>query len=79
MIRLLLFTINFFLLVPVNAKALTLGFGSCSKQYKELSYLEDLANEALDVFIFLGDNVYADTDDEKDAQSLPTTQRASWL
>lgn len=36
-------------------------FGSCGKQYKEMPILDAIAKDDPDVFIFLGDNIYGDT------------------
>ena len=41
-----------------------IAFGSCNDQNREQPLWEPLAHMAPDVFVFLGDNVYADTDNE---------------
>jgi alkaline phosphatase D len=40
-----------------------IGFGSCANQDKDQPILSLAANEKLDAFVFLGDNIYGDTDD----------------
>lgn len=64
------------LLVPVQADQLNpkkqistlkkplqkILFGSCSHQDKEMPILKSINNEASDLFIFLGDNIYGDTE-----------------
>jgi len=42
---------------PINK----IAFGSCLKQHKDLRVLESIASEKPDLFVFAGDNVYADT------------------
>jgi len=39
-----------------------IAFGSCGKQYHPLSIFDTIVNHKPDLFIFLGDNIYADTD-----------------
>ncbi|RDY61067.1 alkaline phosphatase D family protein [Flagellimonas nanhaiensis] len=39
------------------------SFGSCNKQYMPNPYWDDILAEAPDVWIWGGDNIYADTDD----------------
>lgn len=38
-------------------------FGSCGKQYKEMPIFNAIAKDNPDLFIFLGDNIYGDTED----------------
>ncbi|GLX76782.1 hypothetical protein tinsulaeT_01220 [Thalassotalea insulae] len=38
-------------------------FGSCAKQYKEMPIFDAIVADDPDVFIFLGDNIYGDTQD----------------
>ena len=38
-------------------------FGSCAKEYKDMPILDAIAKDDPDVFIFLGDNIYGDTED----------------
>lgn len=40
-----------------------IAFGSCGKQDQPLSILNDVVKHQPDVFIFLGDNIYGDTED----------------
>lgn len=44
-----------------QSKKISIAFGSCSDQRKDLSILDTIATIQPDFFIFLGDNVYADT------------------
>ena len=41
-------------------------FGSCSHQDKDMPILKAINNEAADLFIFLGDNIYGDTENMQD-------------
>ena len=41
-------------------------FGSCSHQDKAMPILKSINNEAADLFIFLGDNIYGDTKNMQD-------------
>ncbi|PKI16256.1 alkaline phosphatase D family protein [Colwellia sp. 12G3] len=41
-------------------------FGSCSNQDKDMPILKSINNEAADLFIFLGDNIYGDTENMQD-------------
>ena len=60
-----IFTILFLLCQPLFAKEpLTkILFGSCIKQEKPIPIFETILSYYPEVFLFLGDNVYADTDD----------------
>jgi alkaline phosphatase D len=49
-----------------SSRALSrIAFGSCAKQDKEQPIWEAILNAKPDLFIFLGDNIYADTRDPK--------------
>jgi len=39
----------------------TIAFGSCAKQYENLSIFDTIVTHKPDLFIFLGDNIYGDT------------------
>jgi alkaline phosphatase D len=41
----------------------TLAFGSCAKENKKQKIWQNIQKENPDLFIFLGDNIYADTED----------------
>jgi alkaline phosphatase D len=49
-----------------QAKVQKILFGSCSHQDKAMPILDAINNENADLFIFLGDNVYGDTENMKD-------------
>lgn len=40
-----------------------IAFGSCAKEYKDQPILESVVAQAPDMFIYLGDNIYGDTED----------------
>jgi len=46
-----------------NETTLKIAFGSCASQDDPLLILDDAAEHQPDAFIFLGDNIYGDTDD----------------
>ncbi len=48
---------------PVLATPSKILFGSCAHQDKEMPILNTINKEQADVFVFLGDNVYGDTED----------------
>lgn len=48
---------------PLFSQGFRLAFGSCLHQEKELSLLQTAALQQNNAFVFLGDNVYADTYD----------------
>ena len=43
-------------------KVFTMAFGSCNKQYKEQPLWNAISKKQPDVWIWLGDVIYADTD-----------------
>lgn len=47
--------------LTVKKPHLKLGFGSCLNQNNDLNVLNQLKTESFDAFVFMGDNVYADT------------------
>ena len=50
---------------PSSNQVLTrLAVGSCLKQNQDLSVLEAVISTGADMFVFAGDNIYADTTDE---------------
>ncbi len=61
----LLVTSVFYLLALTlsGQKTFQVAFGSCGHQNEELKVFSTIANYAPDVFVFLGDNIYADTED----------------
>ena len=46
-------------------KTVKILFGSCNKQGKKQALWDDLQNESGDMFLWLGDNIYGDSDDRK--------------
>ncbi len=49
---------------PARPALLTrIAFGSCAEQDKPMPILEAVVREKPDLFVFLGDNIYGDTDD----------------
>ncbi len=44
-------------------KVFKIAFGSCSNQSYSLPIFNNIVNHTPDLFIFLGDNIYGDTDD----------------
>ncbi|GGD59143.1 alkaline phosphatase D family protein [Lacimicrobium alkaliphilum] len=64
MIRLtLLFLILVFSSPPLQAAPTKILFGSCSKEDQNMPIFEAINAEQPDLFMFLGDNIYADTTD----------------
>ena len=49
-----------------------IAFGSCGKQYHPLPIFDVIVGHQPDLFVFLGDNIYADTDNMD-------TMKAKWL
>jgi len=49
--------------VPLFSQGFSLAFGSCLHQEKELALLSKAAAQSPNAFVFIGDNVYADTYD----------------
>ena len=47
----------------INASDFTIAFGSCNKQFLENKLWDDIIEQKPDIWIWGGDNVYADTDD----------------
>ncbi|WJG09608.1 alkaline phosphatase D family protein [Aliiglaciecola sp. LCG003] len=62
------------LLLTLNANATTqkILFGSCAHQDKDMPILDRINAEQADLFVFLGDNIYADT---RDMQLLASKYR----
>ena len=50
--------------VPRSRQIQTIGFGSCLRQDLPAPALEAIARQSPDLFLFLGDNIYADTTSE---------------
>ncbi len=48
---------------PKHTTLNTIAFGSCNKEYLDQSYWPVIANQNPDLWIWLGDNIYADTAD----------------
>ena len=47
----------------MDENSFRIAFGSCSKQSKPLGILDSVLTHQPDLFIFLGDNIYGDTED----------------
>lgn len=45
------------------AQPLTIAFGSCNNEYREQVLWDDIINQQPDLWIWMGDNIYGDTDD----------------
>lgn len=59
----------YLLLLSMSPNALAISkvyFGSCAKQYKSMPIFDAIAKDNPDVFVFLGDNIYGDTEDMKE-------------
>lgn len=48
---------------PAQQSLQTIAFGSCNKEYEDQSFWPVIAAQQPDLWIWLGDNIYADTDD----------------
>ena len=46
-----------------NQEIVTLGFGSCLHQDRSMAILDTIEKKELDLFMFIGDNVYGDQED----------------
>ena len=46
-----------------NQEILTLGFGSCLHQDRSMAIIKTIEKKELDLFMFIGDNVYGDQED----------------
>ena len=46
-----------------NQEIVTLGFGSCLHQDRSMAILNTIEKKELDLFMFIGDNVYGDQED----------------
>ena len=46
-----------------NRVVTSLAFGSCIKEHKKQKIWQQIKKDNPDLFIFLGDNIYADTED----------------
>ena len=56
----------YLLILSVSPSALAISkvyFGSCAKQYKAMPIFDAISKDKPDVFVFLGDNIYGDTED----------------
>jgi alkaline phosphatase D len=62
-IIILLITVFYSSFLGFSQKAISkIAFGSCGKQYHPLPIFDVIVDHKPDLFIFLGDNIYADTD-----------------
>jgi alkaline phosphatase D len=55
---------------PPFVKGIKIAFGSCNNQEKTPSLWDDITKEKADLWIWLGDNIYADTEDMEDFQEM---------
>ena len=70
--------------VAAGDSLLTIAFGSCNRQDESQAYWETIAAHRPDAWIWLGDNIYADTDDaavmaEQYARQLAAPEYAAFL
>lgn len=63
--------------LPANEEAFTIAFGSCNHQDKPQPIWKDIKAEQPDLWIWLGDNIYADTDDMAVLQKKYDKQNAT--
>jgi len=61
---------------PAESPVAVIAFGSCNKQYEEQPLWAPIRSHTPDVWIWLGDNVYADTEDMSDLRADYEQQRA---
>ena len=63
--RIIHFLILFLVSINIysNQEILTLGFGSCLHQDRSMAILKTIEKKELDLFMFIGDNVYGDQED----------------
>lgn len=62
---------------PAAGNVLTIAFGSCNRQDKPQDYWSTIAAHQPDAWLWLGDNVYSDTDDMKQMAADYQTQKTS--
>jgi len=55
-----------------------IAFGSCAMQFKSQPIWEIITEQEPDLFLFLGDNIYADFDGEKLFTPTPETLKRDW-
>ncbi|MFD2167093.1 alkaline phosphatase D family protein [Thalassotalea euphylliae] len=56
-------------IAPAKAEVSKIYFGSCAKQYKPMPIFDAINKDKPDVFVFLGDNIYGDTEDMSELQA----------
>ncbi|MEM6321676.1 MAG: alkaline phosphatase D family protein [Bacteroidota bacterium] len=61
------------------ADMITIAFGSCSNQNKEQKLWDDILAEQPDIFIWLGDNIYGDSEDMQVLKKKYDKQKAHSL
>ena len=54
----------------------TIAFGSCNKQEEPQPLWDDILAQQPDLWVWLGDNIYADTDNMKEMRTMYAQQRA---
>ena len=54
---------------PLPGQVSTIAFGSCNHQDKDQPFWETIAADQPDLWIWLGDNIYADTEDSLEMQA----------
>ncbi|MEL6485179.1 MAG: alkaline phosphatase D family protein [Bacteroidota bacterium] len=58
-----------------NATDFIIAFGSCNKTHEENVFWDDILNENPDVWIWGGDNIYADTKDMEKMEAMYSEQK----
>jgi len=62
--------------IKSNDSKVIIAFGSCNKHNKENVYWDDILRASPDVFIWGGDNIYADTEDMAKMKAMYAQQKA---
>ena len=84
LISAILLTASFFLIYdiyyqkkePIKENSISIAFGSCSDEDKEQKLWKDIIKEKADIWIWLGDNIYGDSEDPKVLQEKYNKQKA---
>jgi len=73
----LIFIIIFNFIFSETNDIITIAFGSCNHQYKKQILWDDIIKENPDLWIWLGDNIYADTHDMELMQEFYSIQKSN--